>query len=168
MYHFSAPYQFFQNLIGGHVIVDEAIAKTLIIAGQNRLTCTINGLLTIHCALISKGDGTHFIMLNKVHAKKLGAREGHMLAIQLVPDISQYGMPIPEELEALLEMDDEFDKAFHALTPGKQRTLIHAITTVKNTDGRLRRALIICDYIKGGGKKIDQMTINELLKENLD
>jgi Domain of unknown function (DUF1905)/Bacteriocin-protection, YdeI or OmpD-Associated len=164
MYNFSAPYQMFQNLIGGHFIVAQDVTDALLGAGHNRVVCTINDDFTMQCALISTGNGTHYIMLNKTHAKKIGVREGDMMQIQLAPDTSQYGAPMPEELSALLEIDDVFDAAFHALTAGKQRTLIHAVIAVKNTDARLSRALIICDYIKAGGSKIDQMTINELIK----
>ncbi len=167
MYQFSAPYAFFQNLIGGHIIVEEAVAEALLQAQQTRVKCTINGVFSLQCAIISKGDGRHFIMLNKTHAKKLGVREGDVLNIHLEPDTSQYGLAMPEELQALLDIDDEFDGLFHNLTAGKQRTLIHAVCAVKNTDGRVSRALIIGDYLKNGGKKIDQMTLNELIKARL-
>lgn len=164
MYKFSAPFQLFQNLIGGHIIVDAEIANALIAAKEIRLVCTINEVFTMQCALMSAGDGRHFVMFTKANAKKIGVSVGEMLHVQLVPDTSQYGMTMPDELAALLEMDSELDALFHDLTAGKQRTLIHAVSSVKNTDGRLNRALIISDYIKNGGKKIDQMTINELIR----
>ena len=167
MYQFSAPFELFQNLIGGHIIVAPEIADALLKAKQSRVVCTINNEFTMQCALISKGDGQYYVMFTKANAKKIGVREGDMLHMQIAPDTSQYGIEMPEELAALLEMDDDFDALFHALTAGKQRTLIHAVSGVKNTDGRLNRALIISDYIKGGGTKIDQMTINELIRSHV-
>lgn len=41
---------------------------------------------------------------------------------------------MPEELEELLHQDEEGNRLFHALTPGKQRTLLYYIGAPKTAD----------------------------------
>ncbi len=57
---------------------------------------------------------------------------------------------MPEELEAVLEQDDAGMQAWKSLTPGLQRSLIHYITSVKNVDSRINRAMFLIEKAKTG------------------
>lgn len=55
---------------------------------------------------------------------------------------------IPEELIAVLEEDPEGKAAFEKLTPGYKRSLILYITSVKNVDSRIKRAIELINKAK--------------------
>ena len=59
-------------------------------------------------------------------------------------------LDIPEELEAVLSQDDDARKAWQNLTTGYQRSLIHYVTSVKNVDSRIKRALDLLNRAKAG------------------
>lgn len=59
-------------------------------------------------------------------------------------------LEIPEELEAVLSQDDDARKAWQKLTTGHQRSLIHYVTSVKNVDSRIKRALDLLNRAKAG------------------
>ena len=112
-----------------------------------RLICTI-GNLSYPCALLSDGQGNGYIMHKQTRMKKLQLREGMELEVVLEPDTSPYGMPMPEELEAVLESDPEAQERFDALTPGKQRNIIHYVASVKSSNLRIDRALKLLNNLK--------------------
>jgi hypothetical protein len=57
---------------------------------------------------------------------------------------------VPEELEAVLAQDDAAMKVWRSFTYGLQRSLIHYITSVKNVDSRITRALQMMEKAKAG------------------
>ena len=124
-------------------------------AGIKRLVCTLNDSATIHCALMSSGEGGHFILINKKLRDALKLKEGSPVHARLEADMSAYGMPMPEELAACMADDPAGDRFFHALTPGKQRNLIYAVSQVKDPDKRIRRSLVILDHLRQMDGKLD-------------
>ena len=68
-------------------------------------------------------------------------------------------------MEVLLEQDEEGSKLFHALTPGKQRSLLHVIGIPKSTDIRLRKAIITLNYLKSVNGKLDFKEYNQAQKD---
>ena len=59
-------------------------------------------------------------------------------------------LDVPEELEAVLSQDDDARKAWQKLTTGYRRSLIHYVTSVKNVDSRIKRALDLLNRAKAG------------------
>ncbi len=57
---------------------------------------------------------------------------------------------IPEELEAVLAQDGEAKEAWEKLTLGYRRGLIHYVTSVKNVDSRINRAIDLLNRAKAG------------------
>jgi len=92
------------------------------------------------CGLVSYGDGSLYIMLNKNRAANAGIEKDSIITLSLEEDNSEYGMEMPEELRALLEDDSEFDKRFHAQTKGFQRTFIYYVANYKSEEKRLEHA----------------------------
>jgi len=153
------------NVWGGHIPVLAEEVEPLL-EGDKRVVCKLNGEIEFHAALLSDGNGSYFILVNKERAKKLGIRSGNPVVLELVQDISKYGMPLAEEFEVLLEQDLEGAKIFEQLTPGRQRNLIHIIGKPKSSDIRLRKAVSILEYIKSTQGKIDFKELNEALRVN--
>ena len=112
-----------------------------------RLICTI-GTLSYPCALMSDGKGNGYIMLNKTRMKQLQLAEGMVLEVTLEQDTSPYGMPMSEELEAVLDSDPEAYSRFENLTPGKQRNIIHHVSSVKSSNLRIERAIKLLNNLK--------------------
>ena len=149
-----------------HIIVPTAIVNSLLENDNKRVICTLNESEKIHAAIMPRGDGSYFIMINKALRKKLGLESGSELRVQLEVDNSKYGMPMPEELGALLEMDDEGSQYFHSLTAGKQRSLIYMVSKPKTSDTRLKKALVIVDYLKFTKGKLDYKELNQAFKDS--
>lgn len=147
-----------------HIVIPSLIAQPFLSAGEKRVMCQLADSPPFACALMPRGDGQYFININKERRKKLGLELGQSIAAQIWKDESTYGLPMPEELGTLLEMDNEFNTFFHTLTPGKQRNLIHLVNTPKRSETRLRKAVTICDYLKGAQGKLDFKALNQAFK----
>lgn len=62
---------------------------------------------------------------------------------------------MPEEFREVLNQDPEGDLLFHQLTPGKQRTLLHQISSAKDIDKRIRISLVIVRHLKDNEGRVD-------------
>ena len=148
-----------------HFKVPQAIAKHFLEQGDKRVVCTLNDMHEFQCAIMAAGDGVYFILLNKKIRDQLRLKEGSKVNVILEKDTSDYGLPFPGELQAVLDEDEEGNRLFHALTPGKQRNIIYGVSQVKNTDARIQRALIMVNHLKQNGGKIDFRKLYEELRK---
>ena len=114
---------------------------------KQRLLCTIKSV-TWQCGLVALGKGKGYISLNKKLIKQLDIKEGDTLTASLKKDESKYGMKMPEELKELLNQDQEGNKRYHALVPGKQRYIIYYIQQVKSSQLRVERAIMLIENLK--------------------
>ena len=131
--------------------------------GTRRVICTMNGTVTFQCALIPFGAGGFFIIVNKAKRDKLRLIVGDEVTVEIKPDESKYGLPMPEELLEVLSQDPEGDKLFHSLTAGKQRSILYFVGKIKDIDKRIQTALIFVEHIKkNGGKMIHDRLADEL------
>jgi hypothetical protein len=101
-----------------------------------------------HGAVMSMGDGRGFIMLNRQLMKACELSVGSRAKVRLVPDTSRYGMPISEELSEVLRQDPEADERFHALTPGRQRNIIHYVNRIRDPQIRIDKSLMLMSNLK--------------------
>lgn len=152
------------KLWGFHFPVPDLVAKSLIQGDDRRVMCLLQGKIEYQCALLPKGDGSFLVMVNKKTRDKLGLKPGSPVTVQLRKDDSQYGLPMPEELEEVLRQDETGHRLFHALTPGKIRTLLYIAGQPKNQDIRLRRALAIVEHLKNNAGNINYRQLNEEMR----
>ncbi len=117
------------------------------------------------CAIMSGGNDYYFIMINKPLVKKLKMTLGHEFTLKLVPDESEFGMPLCEELEVLLNEDPDFEKYFKALTPGKQRNIIYYVSKPKSSDLRIRTAIVFANHLIANQGKLDFKMVNAAMKD---
>jgi len=129
-----------------------------------RVVCTINGEFSFQCSLMPNGKGAYYISVNKENRTRLGIVPGDTVHVELTRDTSKYGLPMPEELQEVLSQDDEGDRLFHALTNGKQRTVLYYVAKQKSVDRRIEAALIIVEHIKKNEGKIDYRKLHDELK----
>lgn len=160
--------KFEDKLWSYHIPVPNEIAEQFMDGNNRRVILTIAGMREIQCALMPDGNAGWFLNVNKELRKKLALECGQKIQADIKKDESEYGMPMPEEMLELLQIDDEGNRYFHGLTPGKQRSLLFLIGKPKSSDTRLRKALMINDYLKSVGGKLDFKELNSFMKENKD
>ncbi|MCA1764561.1 MAG: YdeI/OmpD-associated family protein [Flavobacteriales bacterium] len=152
------------DLWGYCFFVPENIADDFKKNGVKRVVCSVNGSEELHVALMPSGKGTIFITLNKKFCKSNALLLGQELKIALAEDKSKYGMAFPEELDAVFDADPDAFQLFEELTPGKQRNLIHFVASVKSTDIRIRRALVVAAHLLSHNGQIDFKDLMEEIK----
>jgi len=148
-----------------HLIVPVEIVTQIKDAGIKRMKITLNETIVSYSALISDGDGSHFIIMNKENEKKLKLSLGDKVNVQVEEDTSKYGMPLCPEMEELMRVDDEAVKYFDALKPGQRRNLIYLASKPKSSDIRLVKSLIIMDYLKMKKGALDMKELNQCMKD---
>ena len=149
-----------------HLPVPSPIAAPFLEGNKDRrVICRVNDTIQWHAALMPKGDGHFYIMINKEVRKKLDLKSGDQVTVHLQKDESKYGMELPEEFEAILESDPEVDQYFHALTPGKQRSLLYLVVKIKSPQKRLQKALVIGEHLVKMEGKLDFKILNQDFKE---
>ena len=165
--HFTSTLEISTNkLWGAHLPVPAPIAQVFLTEGAKRVVCKLNDTVEFQCALLPKGEGVYCIVVNKKIREQLGLRGGSTARVSLHKDESEYGLPMPDELAEVLAQDEEGNRLFHALTPGKLRTLLYIVGHVKNTDARIARAFVIVEHLKKNAGKINYRQLNEELKGN--
>lgn len=96
-----------------------------------------------------KKDGARFFVVSHVLRKAAGIRMGDRVEVKFKL-VDPEKVDLPEELEAVLTQDDEGLKAWNTIKPGLQRGIIHFITSTKNIDLRIKRAIQLVDRAKTG------------------
>jgi hypothetical protein len=146
------------------ILVERKIAEKFPFTGKSRrVVCTLNGEVTFQAGLMHYRSD-FFISVNKQIRDKLGVEPGDTIDVELKLDESKYGLPMPEEFREVLDQDAEGDKLFHALTAGKQRSMLYYIGKIKDIDRRIHAALIFIEHLKAHEGKIDGKLLFEELK----
>lgn len=130
--------------------VPENIAAYFLEAGKKRMVCVLNGKHRLHCAINSRGEAGHYIMLSKRTREAFGLVRDDVLEVVLEADESEYGMPVPIEWEEVLLFDEHAAGIFEQLTPGRKRSILHLVASAKREETRINRALKIADNLKKG------------------
>lgn len=151
------------------LVIEKKTADRLSFSGQyKRVVCSINGTEPFQCALMPSG-GKFYIIVNKKKRDSIGVAAGDTVKVELVIDESKYGLPMPEELEEVLKQDDDGDRLFHALTAGKQRSMLYYLGNIKDIDKRIHAALIFIDHLKeNDGKIVNAKLLEELKRPIMD
>ena len=132
--------------------VPVSIAQPFYEKKQRRFTVTVSHKNHEVCfpAAIQKRKHLFLVMINKRLQQQLNIDASSAFTVQLEPDTSKYGVPMPEEFDAVLLTDNEAFDRFEALTPGRQRALIFHILKIKDTQKRVDKALMISENLKSG------------------
>ncbi len=138
-----------------HFPVQPEVSAHFKAQGNLRVWCSINGTEAFQCALTAAGKGKYVITVNKSRQKQHALTEGSSAELMLQEDNSRYGLPFPEELEAVLADDAEGHRLLHELSPGKLRTLLYLAAQGKDSDERIRRAVCIIEHLKRFNGKIN-------------
>jgi Domain of unknown function (DUF1905) len=144
------------------IVEKEIVAKFAFEDKFKRVICSINGSEPFQCALMPWGE-LFYIIVNKKKRDEVGIAAGDMVDVVLVKDESQYGLPMPEEFREVLNQDEEGDRLFHALSKGKQRSVLYMLSRSKNVDLRIHQALLLVEHLKeNDGKLIGDKLYEEM------
>ncbi len=166
MPQFKSTIQEFQNDVYGlHIPLPDEINEYF---QQNftdkRVLFSVNGSEK-RAGGIMKSSEYFYLLLNKEFVKKNHFNQGMQVQVDIEKDTSEYGMPMPEELQVVMDQDDLGRKYFDELTPGKQRNLIYIVSKIKNPDKRINKALAIMEHLHEVEGKLDFRMLNETIKK---
>jgi hypothetical protein len=152
------------TLWGSHLRVPQSVAEKLVRGGSRRVLRTLNGSEPHQCALLSYGEGTFVLSVNKKWCDVLHLEIGSAVKVSLQQDESKYGLPMPAELNELFRQDREGRRLFHSLTQGRQRTLLYIIGLASDPEARAWRASIIIRHLRENSGKIHYRQLSQSLK----
>lgn len=104
--------------------------------------------IEFYAQLKHEKTGQFRIYFSKAKQKDLGIFMNDYFTLQIFEDTSKYGVEMSEELEAVLLSDYEANTIFEGLTPGKQRSIIYAISRYKSSQTRIDKAIILTWNLK--------------------
>lgn len=125
--------------------------------GSIRMLGKINGT-DIDRALIPRGDGTHYIIINNEMRRRIGIRKGDMCAVELWVNEEPDKLTIPEELLECFEMEPDAKTTYDRQTVAMQRNICYYIDGAKRPETRAKRAadmltrLLSAEFTVGGIK----------------
>jgi len=162
---FKSIIQVFQNdVYGYHIPVPDDVSEHFSQYDDKRVLYTLNASIT-RPGGIMKSAAYHYLLLNKQVVRQLKLHQGAEVTVDIEKDTSEYGMPLPEELQVVMDQDDSGREYFDQLTPGKQRNLIYVVAKVKNPDKRINKALAIMEHLNEEKGVIDFKKLNETIKK---
>ena len=130
----------------------------------NRIICRINDDGEVHAGLMHDGQGGYFMLVSKPLRRRFGIEVGDEVRLDIMPDDSDYGIPVPAEAAELWDLDPEARTVFHSLTPGQQRGLLYQIDKLKRPESRAKKAVQIHEYLKSVDGKLDYRQLNAYIK----
>ena len=167
---FKSTIEIFQNdVYGYHVPVPDHIIEQFLSYDDMRVLYVLNEKIKRPGGFM-KCAKYHYLLLNKETVKKLRLQRGSEVHVSVEKDTSEYGMPMPEEMQVVMDQDDSGRSFFDQLTPGKQRNLIYIVSKIKNPDKRINKALAIMEHLNEVEGKLDFKMLNETIKKynNMD
>lgn len=141
------------TITGTHgIIIPIEEARPFIEEGQSRvaLKAFFEGKSISFHGKLHQRNGTILISFGKRYQKELGVTTLEFFLLQIIEDVTEYGVEMPEELSAVLETDSKAFECFKKLTNGKKRSLIYHILRIKNTQTRIDKALLLCENLSRG------------------
>jgi len=127
--------------------VPDDVAEKFKASGVRRLLATINGHV-FKRALQSHADGGSFIILGLEQLKTCGLKLRSIATISLVPDPTPDLLDMPECFSLVLDQDDEARTRWETFPIGRQRSLLHFITSAKQEATQIKRAWELAEKIR--------------------
>lgn len=147
-FRFSVPLSPFKGVFLNSVIFLPGKVVARLPEGRVRVKGTFNGA-PFALAVQHMKDGSRYFSVSASLRKAAGIKVGDQVDVsfRLVdPD----KVEVPAELEAVLAQDERAMEVWKEFTSGYQRSLILYVTSVKNVDSRIERALKLMERAKAG------------------
>jgi hypothetical protein len=127
--------------------VPDEVAAKFKSAGVRRLIAVINGH-TCKRALQNHADGGSFLIVGGDLLKTCGLKLCSTATVSLSPDPAPDALDMPEAFAVVLEQDEEARARWDTFTIGRQRSLLHYITSAKQEATQIKRAWELAEKIR--------------------
>lgn len=134
--------------------VPEDVAGGLPSTNNLRVEGTMNDA-PFALAIQRRKDGRRLFILSKRLRKEAGVGIGDVVKV-VGRIVDSETLHVPEELQALLDVDDDARKLWDGFTTGVKRGLCHYVGSVKSVDARIRRALQIMERARNRELSVQQ------------
>jgi hypothetical protein len=148
IFRFTSPLSQVKHALIHTVIIVPHDVVARLPAGRIRVKGTFNGA-PFALAIQNMKDGSRFFSVGAPLRRAARIQPGDKVEV-VFRIVDPDKVDIPKELGAVLEQDAEARTAWENLTSGYQRSLIHYVTSVKNVDSRIQRALALLERAKAG------------------
>lgn len=132
-----------------HVLIPDDLFQKFREAQVKRIQVWFNSVGPFHLALNSK-NGRGFLYISGATLKRIDAFPFEEIPVVIQPDETKYQAPEPKEWMELIEADEEIRNRFHALTIGKQRSILFAIDRMKSESARIRKTVSVANELRMG------------------
>ncbi len=127
--------------------VPDDVAAKFKAAGVRRLIATINGH-TCKRALQNHADGGSFLIVGQDLLKTCGLKLRSTATVLLAPDPKPDALEMPETFALVLEQDDEARARWETFLIGRQRSLLHYVTSAKQEATQIKRSWELAEKIR--------------------
>jgi hypothetical protein len=142
------------------IIPDKVYQEMILLVPKKRIICNINNALTFHCAMIPKKT-FHYIMLGRDKIKTLKLDQNEEFLVEIIPDTSEFGFEICEELKEVLFSDPDGNTLFEKLTPGRKRSFLVYLSRTKNSQLKIEKSFVFLEHLKRNKGKFDPILYQE-------
>ncbi|RKN86974.1 YdeI/OmpD-associated family protein [Paenibacillus ginsengarvi] len=132
-----------------YVPIPFSVEQTFGTRGQFKVAGTVNGC-PIRGSLMPRGDGTHYLVVNKNIRDSAGVTEGDMVQVTIGPDTEERTIDVPGDFLALLQADAEADQAFAKLSYSHRKEYVDWIVSAKKEETRANRIAKAVEMLKLG------------------
>jgi hypothetical protein len=121
-----------------YVDIPKELMATFGNKGQLRVRGTVNGY-SFRSSAMPHGDGTHYLVINRVIREAIGAIQGDTVRIILQPDLEERKVTPPEDLAKALDGNQTAKSAFQALSYSHQKQYVEWIESAQQSSTREKR-----------------------------
>jgi uncharacterized protein YdeI (YjbR/CyaY-like superfamily) len=129
------------NLWHSRIEIPLDYLKECLLENEKRVVISLYGIEFQRAIHRKKETDLRYIYLSTEMLKRLNAKEGDLILLEIKKDTSELQAPMPEEWEAVLWDWPEVEGYFNKLSIGKRRSIVFAIDRLKTSDARIRKAL---------------------------
>lgn len=127
--------------------VPDDVAAKLKAAGVRRFIAVINGH-SCKRALQNHADGGSFIIVGGDLLKTCGLKLRSTATVSLTPDPEPDALDMPEAFALVLEQDDQAHARWNTFPVGRQRSLLHYISSAKQEATQIKRSWELAEKIR--------------------
>lgn len=122
----------------GYVVPPFSVEQVWGTRAQLRVAGTVNGV-PFRGSLFPRGDGTHYMVLNRAVRAAAGVAPGDRVRLTLAPDSEPRVVEVPAALQAALEGAPEAAAFWDSLSYSHQKEYADWLTSAKREATRARR-----------------------------
>ncbi|CAM2848044.1 YdeI/OmpD-associated family protein [Rariglobus hedericola] len=127
--------------------VPDDVAATFKSAGVRRLIAVINGH-TCRRALQNHADGGSFLIVGGELLKTCGLKLRSTATVSLSPDPTPDALDMPEVFALVLDQDEAALARWETFTIGRQRSLLHYVSSAKQEATQIKRSWELAEKIR--------------------